>query len=160
MLKLQQATAAFTCLYRSRQSPRKPHCPRLPHENSQGRLGKTPIQHISFILSRDGNGKETGKWISKNIRDIRFCICANSICFHPKRWKLEGNTNMVIRDIRICIRANPIRFYPKGWKLEGNTNMVIRDIRIRIHANPIRFHPQRSQQVTVACTKEYVRHQR
>jgi len=61
---------------------------------------------------RDGNGKETGKWISENIRDIR-----------------------------IRIRANPIRFYPKGWKLEGNTNMVIRDIRIRICANPIHFHP-------------------
>ena len=44
--------------------------------------------------------------------DIRIRIRANPICFHPKRWKLEGNTNMIIRDIRIHIRANPIRFHP------------------------------------------------
>ena len=57
---------------------------------------------------RDGNGKETGKWISENIRDIRIRIRANPICFHPKRWKLEENTNMIIGDIRILIHANSI----------------------------------------------------
>ena len=61
---------------------------------------------------RNGNGKETEKWISENIRDIRIRIRVNPICFHPKGWKLEGNTNIVIRDIRIRIRANPIRFDP------------------------------------------------
>ena len=48
---------------------------------------------------RNGNGKETEKWISENIRDIRIRIRVNPIRFHPKGWKLEGNTNMVIRDI-------------------------------------------------------------
>jgi len=51
------------------------------------------------LVVRDGNGKETEKWISENIRDIRIRIRVNPIRFHPKGWKLEGNTNMVIRDI-------------------------------------------------------------
>ena len=72
----------------------------------------TEAYALGRTTTRDGNGKEIEKWISENIRDIRICIRANPIHFHPKGWKLEGNTNVVIRDIRIRICANPIRFHP------------------------------------------------
>jgi len=78
----------------------------LHQQQHTARPAQTTTRPLLLLL--DGNGKETEKWISENIRDI-IRIRANPIRFHLKG---EGNTNMVIRDIRIRIRTNPISFHP------------------------------------------------